>query len=145
MYTLDANVFVRDLDSRDPNHPVCRALLEQLAQARIPIVAPALLLSEVAGALSRETRNPMSGRTAITILQTLPNLTLVALDAALAQAAAEIAADRLLRGADAVYVAVARQYGCTLVTLDQEQRERGAALVRTQTPAEALAAVTQRA
>lgn len=46
--------------------------------------------------------------------------------------------DRALRGADAVYVAVARRAGCTLVTLDREQRERAAPVVRTLTPAEAL-------
>ena len=81
----------------------------------------------------------MRGRMAVDVLQALPNLTLVSLDQALAHEAAEIAADRALRGADAIYVAVARQYGCILVTLDREQRERGAAVVTTQTPAEALA------
>jgi predicted nucleic acid-binding protein len=58
---------------------------------------------------------------------------------ALAQLSAEIAADYALRGADAVYVAVARRYNCTLVSLDREQRERAAALVQTRTPADALA------
>jgi predicted nucleic acid-binding protein len=76
---------------------------------------------------------------AVTILQAMPNLTLVALDAPLAHAAAEIAADRSLRGADSLYVAVARQHDCILVSLDREQRERGAAIVPTRTPAEALA------
>jgi hypothetical protein len=38
-----------------------------------------------------------------------------------------------------VYVAVARQYSCTLVSLDHEQRERSAAIITTCTPAEALA------
>lgn len=60
------------------------------------------------------------------MLQELPNLTLVALDDALAEVAATIAADRALRGADAVYVAVAQRYGTTLVSLDHEQRERAA-------------------
>jgi len=53
--------------------------------------------------------------------------------------ARELAADYSLRGADATYVAVARRHGCTLVSLDREQRERAAALVPTRTPAEALA------
>lgn len=139
MYTLDANIFVRDLNPREPNHAVCRDLLEHLATQRIRIIAPLLLLVEVAGTLSRELRDPMRGRMAMTMLQELPNLTLVALDQSLARLAAEIAADRSLRGADAVYVAVARQYGCTLVSLDREQRERSATIVITQTPEDALA------
>jgi len=126
MYTLDASIFVRDLNPRDADHGLCRELLEHLAARGIPIIAPLLLLVEVAGTLSRELRDPMRGRIAVTILRTLPNLTLVALDESLTQGALEIAADRALRGADAVYVAVARQHACTLASLDREQRERGA-------------------
>jgi predicted nucleic acid-binding protein len=57
----------------------------------------------------------------------------------LIDAAAELAADEALRGADASYVAVALEQRCVLVTLDREQRERAARRVRTLTPAEALA------
>jgi predicted nucleic acid-binding protein len=57
----------------------------------------------------------------------------------LAQQAATIAAQSGLRGADAVYAAVAVQMGCTLITLDQEQLTRLTNVVVTQTPAIALA------
>jgi predicted nucleic acid-binding protein len=30
MYTLDANIFVRDLDTREPQHAECHALLDEL-------------------------------------------------------------------------------------------------------------------
>ncbi|HEU4325064.1 MAG TPA: PIN domain-containing protein [Roseiflexaceae bacterium] len=63
----------------------------------------------------------------------------IPMDEALAQEAAEIAADYALRGADAIYVAVARRYNCALVSLDREQRERSSAVVTTYTPTEALA------
>jgi len=43
-----------------------------------------------------------------------------------------------LRGADAVYVAVAR-YGTTIVSRDEEQRTRGSAIVTGRTPDQALA------
>ncbi len=39
---------------------------------------------------------------------------------------------------DAIYVAVAQRYGCTLVTLDGEARTRAARLVPALTPTEAL-------
>ena len=52
----------------------------------------------------------------------------------LAQRAAEIAADYRLRGCDAVYVAPAEQLGDELVTLDQEQLQRGGAVVTTRPP-----------
>jgi predicted nucleic acid-binding protein len=138
MFTLDASIFVRDLTPNDPDRATCRELLERLHTSSTPINAPLLLLAEVAGVLSRELRDPMRGRLAVAVLQALPNLSLIALDEELIQEAAEIAADRALRGADATYVAVARRSGFTLVTLDRDQRERAAAVVSTRTPADLL-------
>ena len=37
--------------------------------------------------------------------------------------------DAWLRGADAVYVATAAQFGAELITLDEEQSQRGAKVV----------------
>ncbi len=73
----------------------------------------------------------------------MPHVQLVTLDDALIDEAAEIAADRALKGADAVYVAVARRHRSILVTLDREQRERAAALVAVMTPTAALSALAQ--
>lgn len=50
----------------------------------------------------------------------LPNLTLVSLDTTLAEQALQLAAQQGLRGADAVYAAVALKTGYTLVSLDKE-------------------------
>ena len=44
-----------------------------------------------------------------------------------------------LRGSDAVYAAVALRFGCTLVTLDREQRERASHALAARYPAEVLA------
>jgi predicted nucleic acid-binding protein len=71
---------------------------------------------------------------------TRASLTLVPLTAGVARQAADLAAAHRLRGADAVYVAVARRYGTTIVSRDDEQRTRGAAVVTCQTPEEALTA-----
>jgi predicted nucleic acid-binding protein len=139
MVTLDANVFVRDADRRVAEHLVCHALLERLHTQQILLVEPLILLAEVAGPLSRLYGDPMRGRVYVDILCDLPNLRLVAFDMALAQEAAEIAADYALRGMDAVYIAVARHHGCTLITLDDEPRQRASAIIPIRTPAEALA------
>jgi predicted nucleic acid-binding protein len=52
----------------------------------------------------------------------------------LAQRAAAIAADHQIRSCDAIYVALAQQLGTELVTLDQQQLERGVAVVTTRIP-----------
>ncbi len=75
-------------------------------------------------------------------LSNLPNVTLAALDTALAEQALRLAAQHGLRGADAVYAAVAVQAGTTLVTLDNEQLTPLAGVVPTQTPAALLAVLS---
>ncbi|MFP4440951.1 MAG: type II toxin-antitoxin system VapC family toxin [Chloroflexaceae bacterium] len=142
MYTLDANIFVRDLAPGDPNYADCHALLEQLSNGSHRIIVPLLILVEVAGTVSRATRDPIRGRLAAEILHEQPHITFVTLDATLTETAAHLAADRALRGADAIYVAVARGSGCTLITLDQEMRVRAAPIVTVRTPGEALAEIT---
>lgn len=139
MFTLDANIFVRDVDPREPDHDVCHALIERLRAGGEPIIVPLLILAEIAGSVSRARNDAIRARVFVEIVRDLPGITFVPLDEQLAQAATELAADYRLRGADAVYVAVARQAGTTLVTLDDEQRTRAAAVVAVRTPAEALA------
>lgn len=139
MYTRDANIFIRDTDPNDPLYPVCRKLLETLDRRQIPIIVPNLLLAEVAATMSRTRRDPIRARITAESIKAFTHIHLVPIDETLAQEAAELAADRALRGADAVYVAVAHRSGGTLVTLDREQRERAAPVVRALTPAEALA------
>ena len=50
----------------------------------------------------------------------------------------EIVARHRLRGSDAVYAAVARRFACPLLTLDREQHERVAEVLKTYLPEELL-------
>jgi predicted nucleic acid-binding protein len=74
-----------------------------------------------------------------TTLGRLPNVTVVALDEALGYQARALAAQYGLRGADAVYAAVAQQAGCTLISLDHEHLTRLGSIVVVCTPAVVLA------
>jgi predicted nucleic acid-binding protein len=68
----------------------------------------------------------------------LPNITMVALDVALSHQARALAAQYGLRGADAVYAAVAQQAGSTLISLDHEHLTRLGSIVMVRTPAAVL-------
>ncbi len=100
------------------------------------IVVPALLIPEVAGALARRSGSAERGQRAIAGLMSNPVLRVHASDE-LAEAAGAIAATHRLRGADAVYVALAAHLGVPLVTWDQEQIERTADVISALTPATA--------
>lgn len=119
MYTLDANVVARDLDPGDGEYAACHELIAQFDRQAIAVIVPRLLLAEVAGLARRLTRDPIRARLVVDAWRTFTHVRIVSLDDALIDTAAEIAADYALRGADVIYVAVARQYNCTLVSLDR--------------------------
>jgi predicted nucleic acid-binding protein len=74
-----------------------------------------------------------------TTLGRLPNVTMVALDEALGYQTRALAAQYDLRGADAVYAAVAQQAGCTLISFHNEHLTRLGNIVIVCTPAALLA------
>ncbi len=61
-----------------------------------------------------------------------------AIDRDFARFSAQVAAHSAIRGADAVYVALAAMLDLPLVTWDRQQPERGALFCRTMTPVEAM-------
>ena len=106
------------------------ALLERNARLVIPVLA----WPEVAGALARRTGNPEDGREAVDIIRALPWIESIPLDQSLVHEAAKIAGARRLRGADAVYVALAAACREPLLTLDEEMLERARGVVEAFTP-----------
>ena len=142
MYTVDASVWVNAFDQREPGHLLSRQFLEVLRHWALPIIAPHLVLVEVAGAISRTRHAPVQAQTFATALSRLPHVTLRALDEVCALHALTLAAQHGLRGADAIYAAVAREAGSMLVTLDNEHLTRLVNLMTVCTPAVALAALT---
>ncbi|MBM4430770.1 MAG: type II toxin-antitoxin system VapC family toxin [Chloroflexi bacterium] len=137
-YVIDASVYVSRLKASEVDHPSAKRLLDTLQAQQVPVSCPTLLWPEVASAVARGTQDPALGRAAAVSLRRLPFHTFVPLDHRLARLASELAAKCSLRGADAVYVALAKQLDCPLVTLDADQRNRAAGIVATCSPEEML-------
>jgi predicted nucleic acid-binding protein len=138
-YTVDASVFVNAFNPNEDGHAQSLAFLAELQESADPVIVPVLLLPEVASAVARATDDSTGALEYASATAALPHLTLIPLSPTMARQAAELAAAHRLRGADAVYVAVARRYGTSLVSRDEEQRRRGSAAVTCQTPEDALA------
>ena len=138
MYTVDASVHVSALNPTEADSATSQAFLALVRQHRIPLFCPTLLLVEVAAAVARAFDDTNRAIALAEALRGLPNLTLVPLDEALADQAVALAATARLRGADAVYAAVAQRYDTTLITLDRHQLDRLPPLVSTALPAEVL-------
>lgn len=138
MYVVDASVWASYYIPDDVFYPLSRQWLRQQVEALEVLAAPAILLAEVGGAVSRRTGNSQQGSHALSLMQKLPNLHVLEIDAAFAQSGARLAAEYRLRGADALYVALAYSLGIPLVTWDREQRGRSVPSVSSLTPQEAL-------
>jgi len=138
-YTIDASILTNALNSREQGSQESQKFLARVEQENCGIICPTLLIPEVAAALSRALGDHKKGMAFAMAVRDLPNLTLVSLDDSLAVAAAELAAHHRLRGADAVYAAVAKQYQTTLVTNDRQQLERLSGVLPVKQPAQALA------
>ena len=139
MYTIDAGVWVNSFDQQEVGHEESREFLGLLAEQKTVIYVPTLVLVEVAGAISRSKQDALQAEAFATALSKISNLHLTDLDEKLAEQAQRLAARQKLRGADAVYAAVALQESCTLITTDKEQLTRLGNIVKTQTPVEAVA------
>ena len=137
-YTVDASVFVNAFNPHEDGHAESLQMLAAVQERGDPIIVPTLLLPEIAASVARASDDTAGAWKYANATAALPHLTLVTLTPALARQAADLAATHRLRGADAVYLAVARRYGTTLVSRDDEQRTRGSAAATCQTPEEAL-------
>ena len=131
---VDASVWVSSLIPADVFHAVSRGWLRQQVAEREQLVVPALMLAEVAGAISRRTHRPADGRSAIDVLLRLGALRIVAIDGRLGKAAATLAAMAGLRGADAIYAALAQHLSLPLVTWDDELQQRTNTMIAVQRP-----------
>ena len=135
MNVVDASVWVSLFVASDVHHAATRAWLAACVYAGTPIVAPSIVLAEIAGAVARRTGLGADGDAAVRLATALPGMRLINIDRRLATHAAALAAALRLRGADAVYVALADLLGVPLATWDAKQVERAGGRVPTTLPA----------
>lgn len=134
MTVVDASVWVSRFMPNDAFHDASRAWLLRKVTAGEPLVAPIILLAEVAGAIARRTGDKKLGYQTVQQIRQVPTVQIIALDESLGDYAAQLASDLQLRGPDATYVAVARRLDIPLVSWDHEQLDRAAQVVVAQTP-----------
>jgi len=136
-FVVDASVHVSALNPHEPFHPQSRDFVA-LARRGVVLVSPEILLPEVAAAVARALGNQERALRIASAIRAMEGVRLVAVTESLADQAAAVAARCRVRGCDAVYLALARETGAPLVTLDRQQLERGRAMAQTLTPEEAL-------
>jgi predicted nucleic acid-binding protein len=134
MPVVDASVCVALFKADELDHAACRSWLVETLRREETIVSPVVLLPEVASGMARGLGDTAAVQEAIGILRGRRFIELSPVTESVAAFAAEIAAKHGIRGSDALYVALASRLDMELVTLDRQQRERGAFVVKTRRP-----------
>jgi predicted nucleic acid-binding protein len=134
MVTIDASVWIAARFQVEPEHDASAACIVEALAGRDDIVLPWLAWVECVAAVARKTGDDALAIEAGQQLRAQDAIRWVPLDEAQAVDATATAAACRLRAADAVYVAVARRFGATLVTLDRELMQRCVGHVQCMTP-----------
>ncbi len=139
--TLDASVVVSASFASEDGSEDTRRFLNLLHRNQTAVVVPTLIRPEIVAAVRRSTGDPDRAKALDESFSSLPGVIFQDLDERIATAAVDIALATGLRGADAVYAATARHFDATLITLDEEQKNRCPADVAALYPSEALEAM----
>jgi predicted nucleic acid-binding protein len=131
---LDASVWISSLKTADVTHVISRQWIAAWMGTGERIYVPRLFLTEVGGAVARTAQSPDLGRKAIDDVIGNPAIRLIPVDDTLVDLASRLAAELLLRGADAIYVALAERMDIPLVTWDREQLVRAAFVIDVRQP-----------
>lgn len=125
-------MWVAAADRRDQFSGPSRSFLEALAKHRVRVAVPAIARLEVACALARRLQDAERARALADRLRRHPLIAEYRLDASLMSRAVELGTSAFLRGADALYAAVARLEGAELVSWDAVLSERAGARTSTE-------------
>jgi len=131
---VDASVWVAWLVATDAHHAASRSWIRRWLRRGGTVAIPQLAVVEVAGAIARRSGVAALGRRAATTIMALPALRPYPLDEAAFASATALAAEHRLRGADAVYVALARELAVPLLSWDAEQLARAGTVVTSMRP-----------
>ena len=138
MTVIDTSVWIGTLLTGDAHFAESSAWFATQVAENQGFHIPMLIIPELAGVLAQNgVSGPDIAEAAREIIEARTvHLHELALQSTLL--ATRIAASTGMKGADAVFVALAANLGFPLVSWDKQQRERGAMFCRTMTPVEAM-------
>jgi predicted nucleic acid-binding protein len=134
MYCLDASVIVNAQLPREPYSSKSKAILDLIKQRNLKVFLPEIVIPEITSALTRAIKDSKIAYEFSMSLRSLPNFSFVPVDSHLANLASWIISKTNLKGTDAIYVALAYDYNFELITLNNEQLEKGKKLVKVRKP-----------
>lgn len=134
MFCIDASVIISAARGGEPHSDRSKAFLDDVRRDQLKAFLPEIAIVEVASGLFRATKDAAFSTAFVQSLRAIPNFSFVVMDSRLTDRAVEVIGQTGLRSADALYVALAFDYGLTLITLDREQRTKSRSLISVREP-----------
>jgi predicted nucleic acid-binding protein len=131
---LDASVWISSLITSDVHHRVTRDWLVTITGESELLAVPSIFLAEVCGAVTRRTGVRTAGMAALQHILSSTAIQIFSMDLSFGGQAARLASELSLRGADAMYVALAVQTGSPLVSWDFELLARAESVIPVRRP-----------
>lgn len=138
MIVVDTSVWIGATLPGDVHFAVTQPWMGQVELTQTRFAVPAHFLAEVSGVLARIGTNDSFVQAVIEHINSSERFEIYPISSGDGLFGAEIAWRARVRGADAIYIALANQLDVPLVSWDRQQRERGALFCRTMTPVEAM-------
>ncbi|MBU4299034.1 type II toxin-antitoxin system VapC family toxin [Patescibacteria group bacterium] len=131
MYVIDASVFLSGFFNYEPYYEESQKCLDYFKENfSIPIFLPEFVIPEVGCVITRMIKKPKLGIEFAKSLREFLNFKFIPIDRHIADLSLEIGSILYLRGADAIYVAVAYNFNSTLISLDKEHLKKAKKLIR---------------
>lgn len=137
--TIDASVFVAFLDNEDCEQLNASKCIEFCQKGNQKIFISSVFVSEVISALGRKTQNMNIALKAYDLIEAMKNIKFVTLDEEFSKKTNSLVARLFLRGADAIYAAIAQNSKSVLITLDKEMQKRSKTYIEVYSPLEFIA------
>lgn len=130
MIVIDASVIVAAYFEKEKFNKAAKNFFNKFTAKQETALIPEIALVEIASAIARGAKNPNYAINFCEELRKFPNFLYIPIDESLSKLAVQIAGKFYLRGADAIYTALAYKYQAGLATLDLEQKEKSSKIIK---------------
>jgi predicted nucleic acid-binding protein len=127
MNVIDTCVFISAFYELDPKHKEARQILEKVIEGKIKAIIPTIALPEICGVIRRITGDIKFASEVKKEIEELISsglLKVEELTKTRMEEASEIAIQLGVKGADAVFISLAKEFNANLITFDKEIKRK---------------------
>jgi predicted nucleic acid-binding protein len=131
MYVIDSSIFLSGFFDHEPYHKESQKCLRYFKEnPSVSVFLPEFVIPEIGCVISRIIKKSKLGIEFAKSLRGFVNFKFIPVDRYIADLSLEIGSFLNLKGADAIFVAVAYNFNSTLISSDKEHLEKAKRLIK---------------